>query len=230
MILGLIVGAMAVGSGATAFADSTDTNTGATASNGQASASQDINKSNRGKGMDFSAFVTKGIIDQATADKMTAYQKEHEADRKAEREKIKAMTETERDAYFKENPKNGPMSDMVTAGIITQAQADAMKAAMPEGGKNHGGKGPMDFSNLVSQGVIDQATADKITAYEAEHEADRKAEMDKVKAMTDAERDAYFKENPKTGPMERLVTAGVITQAQADAIKAAMPTHDRGPK
>jgi len=91
------------------------------------------------------------------------------------------------------------------------------------GGRGHGpGMGmDLDLAALVKNGVITSAESIAIQTKIDALEASRKAEMDKVKAMTKTERDAYFKANPpeKANLLADLVTAGTITQAQADAVK-----------
>jgi len=89
---------------------------------------------------------------------------------------------------------------LLTAGTITQAQADAVtKAYTPgEGNQPEDRKNPID--ELVTAGTITQAQADAInTAIKAGREAKKNKE-------------AVLKE---------LVTAGTITQAQADAVTKA---------
>jgi hypothetical protein len=81
------------------------------------------------------SLVTNGTIDQEAADKITAYVKSLETEREAEKTKVDAMTEEEKQEYF--SSKKGEervdlFTDLVDKGIITQTQADAIKAAMPE--------------------------------------------------------------------------------------------------
>jgi hypothetical protein len=92
-------------------------------------------------------------------------------------------------------------------------------------GKHHRwGHQRMDVSSLVSKGIIDQKTADAITTYMTQRRTERKAEMDKVKNMTDTERKAYFeskKSETRVGLLDQLISAGIITRDQAAAIKKA---------
>lgn len=81
------------------------------------------------------SLVAAGTIDQDASDKITAYLNNLESERKAERAKVEAMTETEKQEYFSSNNKKERINlftDMVNKGIITQTEADAIKAAMPE--------------------------------------------------------------------------------------------------
>ena len=193
-------------------------------------------------------FVTDGILTQEQADQIQAYcqaqAEEREAQREAEREKIAAMTEAERQAYFEQNRGERPdlLAELVTEGIISQEQADQMKAAMPQSGNEEGyGKersregGFPGLAQLVTAGTLTQEQADQIQAYcqaqAEERKAQRETEREKIAAMTEAERQAYFEQNRGERPdlLAELVTAGIISQEQADQIKAAMPQPPQGP-
>ena len=182
------------------------------------------------------ALVTAGTITQDQSDAiLTAWQTAQTA-RQAEMDKVKAMTDTEREAYFKANTteKDSFLADLVTAGTITQTEADAVQTAI--GGSRGNDKGDKVQSEsgqtkvteklaaLVTAGTITQDQSDAIlTAWQTEQTA-RQAEMDKVKAMTDTEREAYFKANTtkKDSFLADMVTAGTITQAEADAVQTAI--------
>lgn len=190
--------------------------------------------------MDFSQFVTDGVIDQATADAIAAYMEEQAETRKPEMDAMKDMTEDERQAFFESNKdteRPDMFAEMVTAGVITQEQADALNAAMPERPENDGdmaadgdmkggGRGQMNFDNLVENGIISQATADAMTAYmEAQHET-RRAEMETTTGTTEG---TGGKDGQRLDIFAEMVSAGIITQEQADAISAAQPARpERG--
>lgn len=200
------------------------------------------------------ALVKSGKITQAVEDKVVAYLNQKDITRKAEMDKVKAMTEADRKAYFETKVKAAKtdlFTEMVTSGVITQLEADAIKAAVPqmstkgngmmEGRHGRGNFNPADMQKemktkldtLVTAGTINQATEDAVIANFNKIYADRKAEMDKVKAMTEAERKTYFDSKVKTervDPLTTMVKAGTLTQAQADAIKKVMPGHQRGGK
>jgi Tfp pilus assembly protein PilP len=187
------------------------------------------------------SLVSNGTIDQATADKITAYMKTMETKREEERTKIDAMTEAERKEYLsaeKDQKKGDPFSGLVSQEIITQTQADSIKAAMPNCNKEENGekgdKGERrgfgfienELTSLVTDGTIDQEAADEITAYVKTLETERETEKTKVDAMTEAERQEYFstkKDETRVDLFTDLVNKGIVTQTQADAIKAAMP-------
>ena len=83
--------------------------------------------------LDVDALVKDNVISKESGDKMKAYLKAHAKERKAEHEKIRKMTAEERQAYFKEKyPAGRPdiWSKMTAEGVITQSEADAIKAAL----------------------------------------------------------------------------------------------------
>jgi len=233
IIAGLIVGALSVG-GISVFASSVNTTNATTTQNSDQGMCRDggCGFGFRFGTQDFSSLVTKGIIDQATADKMTAFMGQYKTNMQAEMDKVKAMSDADRKAYFASKKDTmDPYAQMVSQGIITQAQLDAIKAAMPTKGDGMGfreGRGfgnKFNVSNLVTQGVIDQATADKITAYMDQKEKAEEANKSDMKAMTPEEKKAYFANNKtqRVDILTDMVNNGVITQDQANAIKAAMP-------
>lgn len=179
--------------------------------------------------------VTAGTITQDQETSIVNAMKQEQTDRQAEMDKVKNMTEAERKTYFeskKAEEKTDFLSKLVTAGTITQEQADAVKNVIHQGpGGKMNGLNPdrlkAQLDKLVTAGTISQTEETNILKYMSDKQAERKAEMDKVKNMTEAERKAYFeskKTTEKTNFLSELVTAGIITQDKADAIKAAMPT------
>jgi len=77
--------------------------------------------------IDFDAMVTSGIISQETRDAIKAYMDEH----KPEGEKPTAPAEGEVPAEGEAPAEGEPslLNDLLKAGIITQAEYDAMSAA-----------------------------------------------------------------------------------------------------
>jgi len=107
--------------------------------------------------------VTAGTITQAESDAITSYITTKEVEEKvaksAEKAKVAAMTDAEKKTYFEVNKttKGNMLSELVTAGIFSQAQADKIQAVMPqksEMGKEHKG-GAMKGTN--SKGVASTA-------------------------------------------------------------------------
>lgn len=135
-------------------------------------------------------------------------------------------------------------TDSSTPGT-QQTEASQVGSMTPGGmpGDMHGGRGPMGqdgmgigqdgiktlTESLVKEGIITQEVADKMVSYASEKDTERKAEMEKVKSMTDEERKAYLESKKdagqaasnnkgKSGQYADMVTAGILTQDQADAI------------
>ncbi|MGN1019674.1 MAG: hypothetical protein ACI4O7_04810 [Aristaeellaceae bacterium] len=82
-----------------------------------------------------------------------------------------------------------------------------------------------DAEAMLEAGVIDQDTLDRIVAYAAEKHADISSIYADVSGMTPQERNAAFaarksRDGDTGDTVAELLEAGIITQAQADAIIA----------
>jgi polyhydroxyalkanoate synthesis regulator phasin len=235
IITAAIAGGMLISTGTLVFAAASTSNstTGANVKKHEAKMNRKNPTENIKSQLD--KLVTAGTI---TADEETAIIngiKQEQTDRQTEMDKVKNMSEADRKAYFeskKTTEKTDFLSSLITAGTLTQTQADAVKNVI------HQGHGRKDFGlssekmktqldKLVTAGTITQVEETNILNYLTEKQTERKAEMDKVKNMSEADRKAYFeskKTTEKTDLFSQLVTAGIITQDKADAIKVAMPT------
>ena len=153
------------------------------------------------------ALVTDGILTQAKADALLTFLT------------TKPTTKPE----MGKGQMQGPFARAVEAGIITQAECDAINAKMQADSQ---AKRDAEISTML-QAIVDSGkiTAEQkasiVTALNEEQTA-RKAEMDKVKAMTDAERTAYFKDNVLVSPIDLLIENKVITAQQAAYVKKAI--------
>jgi hypothetical protein len=188
------------------------------------------------------AAVKAGTLSQAVEDKVVAYENTQQATRKAEMDKLKAMTPADRKTYMESKikaVKTDMFASMVTSGTLTQAEADSLEVIFaqnkPEFDKTKSadmqGNMKAKLDTLVKAGTITQAIEDSVIAYYKQEQAAQKAEMDKVKAMTAADRKAYMDSKAKvkrTAPLSDLVTKGILTQAQADAINKLQPGHPGG--
>ncbi|MDP4132743.1 MAG: hypothetical protein Q8882_01880 [Bacillota bacterium] len=228
------------------------------------SKTQMVQKNGQMDKVDFKAklaqLVTAGSITQEQSNKIAAYMENEQAAMKAEHEKLAAMTEAERKAYFEEN-KNTSKTErkdmfacLVTDGTLTQAQADlVVKALMPEGRGGHEGKcGLMDakrpklteeqmeakmeeqkaemtegLAQAVTNGTITQATSDKLAAYIDKKDAECKTQMMEQRNKTSDNKkvtgvkpsaNAFHKGYKMQGLFEGAVTDGIITAEQSKAI------------
>lgn len=237
IITAVIAGGVLISTGTAVFAASTSSSSTGTNTTKQEARMDKGNPTDMMKS-ELDKLVTAGTITQDQEAAILNKAKEEQTNRQSEMDKIKNMTETERQTYFeskKTTEKADFLSSLVTAGTLTQTQADAVKSALPQGHgeKGHGKDGGMSPENmktqldtLVTAGTITSDEETKIINYFTEKQTERKAEMDKVKNMTEAERKTYFesqKTTEKHDMFSELVTAGIITQAKADAIKTAMP-------
>lgn len=187
------------------------------------------------------ALVKSGKITQDVENKVVAYINKKEADAKAQMDKIKAMTPDQRKTYMQsQKPQKIDLAtDLVSSGTLTQDEANTLKAALPQGHVQGGFKGNGAIINpanmqanikskldaLVNAGTITQAQEDSVTAYFSQQQAQRQAEMDKIKNMSAADRQNYLKNQPKvqrTAPLAALVTNGTLTEVQADAVNKAI--------
>lgn len=224
----------------------------------------------RTRGADFSAAVADGIISQSAADKIEAYMEKQSEARKAAMDEMKDLTPEELKERFDavKTERVNFFEALVTEGIITQQEAEALKEYMSAhgegfmGGDRAFGFGGMNLDTLIEKGIIDDATAAKMKEYmsnkaeemraskesrseemrgEIENRSDEmKALKDEIKNMTDEERKEFFESNKesfaKVAPPEgirnmeepidiisEMVSEGIITEAQAEAIKELMP-------
>ena len=80
--------------------------------------------------------VADNVIPRETGDKLLAYFSQKREAHKAERDKLRSMTEEERKAYFEERKAereaDGPFAELVKNGTLTKAQAEAVAKALRE--------------------------------------------------------------------------------------------------
>jgi hypothetical protein len=107
----------------------------------------------------------------------------------------------------------------VTAGVLTQAEADKVTAFLKA--KEAAKKVERDAEKAKLDAMTD---AEKKVAVEAK-KSEKIAENTKLDAMTNEERITYMKANrpDKVNIFTEIVTAGILTQDQADKIQASAP-------
>jgi Tfp pilus assembly protein PilP len=151
------------------------------------------------------SLVKSGTITQQQKDKILSYMEKKKAERKAEFEKVKSMSETERKDYFekmKSQSKPDMFRELVDQKVLTQDQADAVKAQLPHHKDDRGRGFRNQLDSFVKSGTITEEQKVKIIEYMQM----RKADM--------------FKE---------LVDQKIITQQQADTMKKQMMEHRQQP-
>ncbi|MBM7870458.1 glutamyl-tRNA reductase [Clostridium pascui] len=244
VMTGLIAAGLTLSAGISASAKSDD----AAASNGKLTITQGKVGNKRAISSEniktqLESLVESGTITKEQSDKITEFINAQKEERKAEMEKVKNMTVEERKAYFesqKDTKKTDIFKTLVDNGVISQDQADKIKASFPQekdSGKRFGYKIKVNSEGLkttldalVGSGGITQAKEDKIISFMNEKSETMKAEMEKVKNMTEDERKAYFeskKDTERIDIFKELVDNGTLTQTEVDAIKAAMPKMER---
>ncbi len=180
--------------------------------------------------------VENGVITQETLDAVNEHFEKVSAERKAEFENFKNLSAEEKQALKEkrqEQPKDkhDPWQSLVAAGVITQDDADKIKSYIESNFDKSIKKPMLNLSSLlVEQGVVSAETGDKIAAFMEEKANERKAEMEKIRAMNAEEKEAYMQEGAKIrhnqhNLVEEMVNAGVITQTEADAINKIWPSR-----
>lgn len=189
----------------------------------------------KGMGMhlDLAALVEDKVI---TSEESAAIQTKIDdlrAEGQAEMDKIKAMTNQERLTYFaskkaetfKSYVKTDFLTILVNENIISSDTADAIcKARQTQCQEAMQNRPAQGLAALVDDKTITSEQADAILAALKDEQAARQAEMEKVKAMTEEARQAYFKENKpgQNNCLAALAAAGTITRDQAIAVQKAI--------
>jgi hypothetical protein len=169
--------------------------------------------------------VKDGTINEVQATQIVDYFKAKEAEWKVEKEKIKNMTEAQRKTYFEQKKSSGRpdvFKDLVEKNIVNQTQADAIKKVLPYHKKKMHVNFKEKLSSAVKNGTITQAQADKINSYLETKKAERKAEIEKARSMTEEQRKTYFqqkKSSDKPDLFKDLVEQKIVSQSEADALK-----------
>lgn len=188
-----------------------------------------------GKGVEemktyLTSLVNEGVLTQQKADSITNYLQKKAEERKAEFDKIKAMTPEERKTYMnqKKGEKLNPFDAMVKDGILTQAEADTINSKLQEKrATERKQKITEQLSSLVENKTITQDQVNKLIEKLQKKDEEAKALHEKLKAMTPEERKSYMEQNKKDRKdiLQELVDEGTITKDQADAMRKVMPMH-----
>lgn len=183
---------------------------------------------------EWDSYVTAGLITQTEEDAVLAYYEAQQDLRETEAAKIKAMTETERTAYFeskkesqttevKDTEKKSPLSALVDASILTQAQVDSITSYSSEKAlENRKTELAEKLDSLVTAGTITSAQETSVITYLTEKKEitkqDETATASENTKTTSSSNKGKKDGTQKSSQLKELVDEGTITQAQADAI------------
>ena len=157
------------------------------------------------------------------------------------------------DGSGKSGGKGGALSELVSAGTLTQDEVDAIREAIKTQRETNKAANQAEkqaardaaLAKLVSAGTLTQAQADAIKAAdkgglrELMHDGtiDREARQalrTELRAAHESDRDAKQAERDaaRDAALSGLVSDGTLTQSQADAVSSAIASHkdERGPK
>lgn len=179
------------------------------------------------------SMVGNGTITQDQADKVLAFLEANQQKMQSVMDQVKDMSQDQRAQYLKENLGNiqDPVSQMVSQGIINQQQADALKQAVPSlptivrWQKLSSQQIQTNLDALASAGTITQDQAGKIEDFMASNDQKVQVVLDQVKSA-DAQQVVQNPQSIKGGalkdPVSKMVSQGIITQQQADAVREAV--------
>jgi hypothetical protein len=162
-------------------------------------------------------FVEEKIITQEQADKIEEYLKKHLEEKKKEMDKLKKMDDKQRENYLEQNYKKRPdiFGDLVSSKIITEEQANKIKEMMR---RNRENKLQEVLKNEMSKGTINSEQLTKINDF-LEKKREEKANLRK---MSPEERKAYRGAKKGKDLFTELKEAGIINEAQREALSKAI--------
>jgi polyhydroxyalkanoate synthesis regulator phasin len=134
-----------------------------------------------------------------------------------------------------EGKRGGHQSSLVANGTVTEAQRDAVRAAMR---KAHASVQTKVLAELVSKGTLTQSQADAISATTTAGQKGRGAHSELVAAGTVTREQLQevrtamrtAQQANKSAVLKTLVADGTLTQAQADAMASAQAHGGKGMK
>ena len=132
------------------------------------------------------------------------------------------LTKEQKKQIKKQGKKVSLLSELKKEGIITEAEAQMIRAKLREMKDERLGNG---LQSLVDKGVLTAKDIDNIRSYMLKVREERKANMEKLKSMTPQERKEFFKESKKDRKdvIDKMVEDKVITKEQAKEIRKAIP-------
>ena len=229
IITGLITGGMLLSSAGFAFASTTSSSTTSSAiTTGKTISVKGVDKGAKLES-ELKLAVSSNIITQDESDKILAYETSKVPTGEKPAKPEKGVKPTKPDLF----------KELVDANILTQAKADALKASQ-ESQRDIQRQADLEtrINGFVTNNTITQDQATKIIAALNADEVTKKATREQTSTMTETERKTYMDSlrGTEVDPLKALVTAGTITQSQADKLvsvshKGPGPVgHKGGPK
>lgn len=146
--------------------------------------------------------------------------------KKLRAEESKDPNKNDKNQIKDQRKKGSLLRDLTHDGIITEAEAQAIKEKLKEmkDARLEGG-----LQGLVDKGVLTGKDIDNIRDYMVKVREEREAQMEKLRTMTPEEKKEYFENAKKDRKdiIERMVEDKVITNQQAEEIKKAIPELNR---
>ncbi|MCE5285842.1 MAG: hypothetical protein LLG02_08350 [Pelosinus sp.] len=174
--------------------------------------------------------VKDGAISEEQKSKLVAFFNQKGTEMKANMEKMKGMSQEERQAYFQQMRNQHPdfVGEIKNAAGLTDDQAKSvLEALRPKHHQMNPEKLAQSLSKLVSDSTISQDQADSVVNFFKAKAAEFKAEMTKVKEMSKEDRQAYFDKQHKNHPnmINDLKSAANLSDEQAKAVADAICLH-----
>ncbi|KUO75318.1 MAG: hypothetical protein APF77_13025 [Clostridia bacterium BRH_c25] len=159
--------------------------------------------------------MEEGKLTKEKAEKILEYKK-----KKAD--ELSKLPEQKKIQMKKQRNKGSLLKDLEQEGIITEAEAQAIRTKLYEMKEARLADG---MQGLVDKGVLTTNDIEKIRSYMVKVREERKEQLEKLKTMTPEEREEYFKNAKKDRKdiITRMVEDNVITKNQAEEIKKAIP-------
>lgn len=158
--------------------------------------------------------MEEGKLTEQKAEKILEYKK-------------KRMEELKKSETDNKQLKRGSLlGDMIKEGIITEDEAQLIKAKLKEmkEARLQGG-----LRELVDRGVLTGKDIDNIRSYMLKVRKEREQQLEKLRSMTPSERKEFYEKskNDRKDIITRMVEDKVLTEEQAKEIRKAIPELDR---
>lgn len=167
------------------------------------------------------SLVASDQITQTQADQILTRQQQLQTESRLRKDHWQGMTQPERKAMREQNQSDRAalLTQLVREGVITQEQADVVRAAMQQHRKAlQQERASTALNSLVDKQSITAEQAGAVQAKLNEMQNARQAGMEKMRGMTPGQRRAYMEEKRPANPLSELVASGVLTWEKADQI------------